>query len=202
MVKPNKKQQYRLNLNNDNELIIKVQKGDMEAFEQLLYRYDRQVLNIAHTFRNSEDDARDIYQEVFIRVFRGIKDFQFRSEFKTWLYRITTNVCITYENKKKKNKHDSLDRPYFEDDEATKFGDIIQGEYETDEQVLKNETSKYISIAINKLPAQQKLAFTLKYKQGYKIKEIAQMMNCAEGTVKRYLFTATNKMRTMLEKVI
>ena len=70
----------------DTQLILKAQQGDMSAFEELVYRYDRQVLNIAKSFRNSDDDAKDIYQEVFIRVFRGIKNFQFKSEFSTWLF--------------------------------------------------------------------------------------------------------------------
>ena len=86
-------------MHEDYKLIKNAQDGDMGAFEQLLYRYDRHVLNIAYSFRNNEDDAKDIYQEVFIRVHKGLKNFQFKSEFSTWLYRITTNVCISFKRK-------------------------------------------------------------------------------------------------------
>jgi RNA polymerase sigma-70 factor (ECF subfamily) len=78
----------------DNQLIINAQKGDMAAFEELVYRYDRHVMNIAKSFRNNDDDAKDIYQEVFLRVYRGLKNFQFKSEFSTWLYRI--KLCVYY----------------------------------------------------------------------------------------------------------
>ena len=64
-------------------------------------RYDRLVLNIAFSYRNNKDDADDIYQEVFLRVYKGLKNFQSRSKFSTWLYRITINVCIEFKRKAK-----------------------------------------------------------------------------------------------------
>lgn len=187
----------------DNTLIKKAQRGDMQAFEELIYKYDRHVLNIAKSFRNNEDDAKDIYQEVFMRVFKGLKNFQFKSEFSTWLFRITTNVCITFENKKKRHVHDSINREILSDDEegGATLADFIQGEGETDSLAVGSDLSKHINRALETLPGQQKMVFTLKYYQDYKIREIAKMMQCAEGTVKRYLFTATNKMREQLKGV-
>jgi len=184
----------------DNQLIINAQKGDMEAFEQLVYKYDRHVLNIAKSFRNSEDDAKDIYQEVFIRVYRGLKNFQFKSEFSTWLFRITTNVCISYSRGKK--QHDSIDREIVNDDEnSTTFADQLPGELRTDDTAVGSNLAMHINKALDQLPAQQKMAFTLKFYQDYKIKEIAEIMQCNEGTIKRYLFTATNKMREKLKGI-
>ena len=186
----------------DFTLIKRVQQGDMKAFEELIYRYDKQVLNIAASFRNSEDDAKDIYQEVFMRVYKGIKNFQFRSEFSTWLFRITTNVCITFKSKSQRHSHDSLNREVgHEEDESTTLGDFIAGDGFTDDRTIGNDISGYIEKAMETLPQQQKLAFTLKFYEGYKIKEISEMMNCTDGTVKRYLFTATNKMRSKLGKI-
>jgi len=182
----------------DNQLILNAQKGDMAAFEELVYRYDRHVLNIAKSFRNDDDDAKDIYQEVFIRVFRGLKNFQFKSEFSTWLYRITTNVCISYQRKKK--NHDSIDREIgSDDDDNTTFAENIKSDSITDNLAVGSDLSKYINKALETLPPQQKMAFTLKFYQEYKIKEIAEIMQCNEGTIKRYLFTATNKMREQLK---
>lgn len=182
----------------DNQLILNAQKGDMTAFEQLVYRYDRHVLNIAKSFRNSDDDAKDIYQEVFIRVYRGLKNFQFKSEFSTWLYRIAANVCITYQSRKK--QHDSIDKEIGnDDDDKTTFAEHLPGELKTDDTAVGSDLSKHINKALDTLPPQQKMAFTLKYYREYKIKEIADIMQCNEGTVKRYLFTATNKMRERLK---
>jgi len=170
----------------------------MAAFEELVYRYDRHVLNIAKSFRNNDDDAKDIYQEVFLRVYRGLKNFQFKSEFSTWLYRITTNVCITFQTRKK--THDSIDREILhdEDDTAT-VSDLLSSDDKTDLLAVGSDLSKHINRALETLPPKQKIAFTLKFYQEYKIKEIAEIMQCTEGTVKRYLFTATNKMRHQLK---
>jgi len=187
----------------DIQLIKKAQRGDQLAFEQLVYRYDRQVINIAMSFRNSEDDAQDIYQEVFIRVFRGLKNFKFKSEFSTWLFRITTNVCISYKAKKSRNTHRSLSEEISKDeDDIRTRADLLESDSSVQDETEMNEKQVYINKALEKLPAQQKLAFTMKYFDGYKIKEIAKMMQCAEGTVKRYLFNASSKMREQLKGVI
>lgn len=187
----------------DFQLIKQAQKGDQSAFEQLVFRYDRHVINIAMSFRNNEDDTKDIYQEVFLRVFKGLKNFQFKSEFSTWLFRITTNVCITHKVRKEKITHKSLDEEMSRDEEDIRTrGDLLKSETSLAKETESNENQKYINDALEQLPVQQKMAFTLKYFDGYKIKEIADMMQCAEGTVKRYLFNASQKMRSQLKGVI
>ena len=173
----------------------------MNSFEELVYRYDRYVLNIAHSFRNSDDDAKDIYQEVFMRVYRGLNNFQFKSEFSTWLFRITTNVCISFQRKKK--THDSLNAEVPFDDENTRtLEDIIPDGDSADEVAIGGDVSKYINLALNELPPQQKIVFTLKYFEEYKIREIAVMLQCSEGAVKKYLSTATHKMRNRLKNIM
>ena len=173
----------------------------MPAFEELVYRYDRHVLNIARSFRSSDDDAKDIYQEVFLRVYKGLNKFQFKSEFSTWLFRITTNVCISFHTRKK--THDSLDREIGrDDDDNTTVADLISSDDKTDHMAVGSDLSKHINKALDTLPPQQKMAFTLKFYHDYKIKEIAEIMQCNEGTIKRYLFTATKKMRERLKGIV
>lgn len=184
--------------NTDNQLIMNAQKGDMKAFEELIYRYDRHVLNIAKSFKNNDDDAKDIYQEVFLRVFKGLKNFQFKSEFSTWLFRITTNVCITHQSRKK--GHDSIDREIGNDENDTiSVGDGLSDFKSSDELALSTDTSYHIQKALNGLPPKQKMVFTLKHYEEYKIREIADIMQCTEGAVKKYLYTATHKMRSLLQ---
>lgn len=185
----------------DFQLIKEAQKGNMNAFEELLFRYDRQVLNIAASFRNDLDDAKDIYQEVFIRVYKGLKNFRFKSEFSTWLYRIATNVCITHQTRKKRHPHDSLNREVYGDESTTTMQELIEGGERTEDRAIGSDLSEHIETALNKLPQRQKMAFTLKYYEGYKIREIAEMMHCGDGTVKRYLHTATQKMRENLKDI-
>lgn len=184
----------------DTQLILGAQQGDTAAFEELVYRYDRQVLNIAKSFRCSDEDAKDIYQEVFLRVYRGLKDFQFKSEFSTWLFRITTNVCISFQSRKK--EMDSIDKEIGNDDEeGYTLADSIAADYSTDSMLLDSELRSSVNCALDKLPPRQKMVFTLKYYEDYKIKEIAEMMQCSEGSVKRYLFNASNKMRERLKSI-
>lgn len=185
----------------DNQLIIEAQKGDMKAFEELVYRYDRHVLGIAKSFRNNDEDAKDIYQEVFMRVYRGLKSFQFKSEFSTWLFRITTNVCITHQSRKK--NLESIDKEIYADEEtSTTLAETITNNEQADELAVSADLSKHINRALDDLPPQQKMVFTLKYFEEYKIREIADMMQCSEGAVKHYLFTATHKMRTKLRNLV
>jgi RNA polymerase sigma-70 factor (ECF subfamily) len=184
---------------NDRELIIKAQNGDAAAFEDLVYRYDRKVLSIALKYVNDRDDAKDIYQEVFIRVFKSLKNFQFRSEFSTWLYRIATNVCLTYRSRKKKRVMVSLDH---DGDERTQNIEIPVDEDDKsmpEASISNNELKERIDKEVNKLSPKKKMIFVLKYYEGYKIREIAEMLRCKEGTVKKSLFDAAEKLKEQLK---
>jgi RNA polymerase sigma-70 factor, ECF subfamily len=183
----------------DKELIIKAQGGDTAAFEDLVYRYDKKVLSIALKYANDRDDAKDIYQEVFIRVFKSLKSFQFRSEFSTWLYRVTTNVCLTYKGRKKKRIFLSIDNNEYEDSQTIEISTEENDESLPDVRVSSNELDEKINEEVNKLPPKKKMIFVLKYYEGYKIKEIAEMLHCKQGTVKKSLFDAAEKLKSQLE---
>ncbi|MEO8232136.1 MAG: RNA polymerase sigma factor [Ignavibacteriota bacterium] len=179
----------------DNELIINAQNGDVLAFEELMYRYDKMVLRIALKYTGNSDDSKDIYQDVFIKVFKGLSNFQFKSEFSTWLFRIATNTCITFKRKYNMTKHFSLN-----DDEDSNFlSSIPDDESLPDKLVANSEQGEKIDAALNNLSPNQKMSFLLKHYEGYKIREIAEMMNCKEGTIKKYLFEAVRKLKLQLE---
>lgn len=172
----------------------------MEAFEELIYRYDRHVLAIAASFRHSREDARDIYQEVFLRVYKSIKNFEGKSEFSTWLYRIATNVCLTFKSQNKKHQHASIDEEYESDESSFQpYSNISAEDCEADRRLMDEEITGEVRKAIETLSPQQKMVFTLKHLEEMKIKDIAKVMQCSEGTVKSYLFAATRKMRDKLK---
>lgn len=185
----------------DLDLIQHAKLGDMEAFEQLVYRYDKQVLTIAARYVQSAEDAKDIYQEVFLRVFRSLPRFQLRSQFSTWLFRITTNVCLSHRTKRKRHFHASLDQDS-EDEHGGTLADTMSDKSATDEQAEKSDTALHVAQAVETLSPKQKMVFTMKYYDGYKIREIAQMTGLNEGTVKRYLFAATRKVRHALQGLL
>ena len=187
---------------NDTDLIIQAQKGDQNAFEELVYRYDRNVLSIAMKYAINEDDAKDLYQEVFIRVYRGLKKFRFQSEFSTWLFRITTNVCLTYKSRSKDHLKVSIDNE-FEDDENefTAQEELIYEGSSPEEISSGTDLGEIVNSAVESLSPKQKMTFILKHYEGYKIREIAEMLNCKEGTVKKYLFDAIKNLRKKLSPV-
>jgi RNA polymerase sigma-70 factor (ECF subfamily) len=182
----------------EKELIIKAQNGDTIAFEQLVYNYDRAVLSIAMRYVRDEDDAKDIYQEVFIRVFRGLKKFEFRSEFSTWIFRITTNVCLTYKSRKKEQIMVPLEDE-IDDEKSYETIDIISRERSPEEETADNDLGLLIGNAVDSLTTRQRITFVLKHYEGYKIREIAEMLNCKEGTVKKYLFDAVKNLKKKLK---
>ena len=183
----------------EKELILKAQVGDQTAFEQLIYNYDRAVLSIAMRYVRNNDDAKDIYQEVFIRVYKSLKKFEFRSEFSTWIFRITTNVCLTYKSRKKNQLMVPLQEEFEEDNPEFGRVELISDEKSPEEETLNTDLKNFIGNAVDSLSERQRITFVLKHYEGYKIKEIAEMLNCKEGTVKKYLFDAINNLRKKLE---
>lgn len=186
----------------ERELILLAQRGDRRAFEDLVYRYDRKVLAIAASYTgNNLDDAKDVYQEVFLRVFKALPKFRFDARFSTWLYRIVVNVCLTHQRRQKTREADSLD--FVEDGEDQSLLDKqASDERSSDQKAYDGEVARHVAMAMKTLSPQQRLVFTLRHYEGYKLKEIAAMMNCAEGTVKKYLFTATERLRDSLKPVL
>ena len=172
----------------------------MQAFEELVRRYDGKVLSMAVQFTGDEDEAKDVYQEVFLRVYRALPKFQGRSQFSTWVHRIVVNVCKTHHAKRERRRQVSLDEPVGSegDGEAT-LADFLADGQTGESQFLNSETGRQLRTAMGRLSPKQKLVFTLRHYHGFKLREIATMMRCAEGTVKRHLFGATQKMRDLLK---
>ena len=186
----------------DIELIHQVKQGNDNAFEQLVYRYDRTVLSIALKYTGDTDDAKDLYQEVFIRAYRGINNFQFRSEFSTWIYRIAVNVCLSYKSRSKEYLKVSIK----EEDDDTDFTkdaseQLVYGGSSPEEEAAGSELAEIVDAALETLSPRQKITFVLKHYEGYKIREIAEMLNCKEGTVKKYLFDAIKNLRKKLSGI-
>ena len=181
-----------------NDIVEGIKKHDSNVLNFIYNKYFNEIRQYIFKNKGGEEDAKDIYQEVFIRVFRSLKKFQFRSEFSTWLYRITTNVCLSF--KKKQSRHHTVS---INDDENenSEVHEIPDGETSSPEQyVSSSEISSRINNALENLSQRQKMVFILKNYEGYKIKEIAVMLDCGEGTVKKYLFDANNKLRKYLSE--
>lgn len=183
----------------EERLVVQAQRGDMRAFEELVHRYDGKVLSIAIDYTGDADEAKDVYQEVFIRVFRALPRFRRRSSFSTWLYRIAVNVCKTHHSRRLKRKQVSLDQGLEYEDGSVSRLDLPDEANDAERTTLNSELARHMRMAIDGLSPKQKLIFTLRHYHGFKLREIAEMMRCAEGTVKRHLFTATQRLRERLK---
>jgi len=184
----------------ETELIMQAQRGNMDAFEQLVQRHDKKVFTIAAGYVHSADDAKDIYQEVFLRVYKGLPKFKYRSEFSTWIYRITTNVCLSHRSRRKRNLHTSLDQNVSDEDgQPHPLKDTLSDNVSADQQTHNAEITLRVEQALKTLSPRQRMVFTMRHYEGYKLKEIAEMMKCREGTVKKYLFEATARLRKQLK---
>lgn len=120
------------------------------------------------------------------------------SKFSTWLHRIVTNVCLTHRSRRKRYEYTSLDQ---EHEGARPLAETIADRSSTDTNTMNAEIQEQVRQAMHALSPQQKLVFTLRHFEGFKLREIAVQMNCAEGTVKKYLFTATERLRERLKEV-
>ena len=135
----------------DTEFVLRAQKGDVIAFEELVQRYDKQVLTIALSRVQNPEDAKDIYQEVFIRVYRAIKSFRLDSKFSTWLHRITINVCLTHRSRKRKHIHASLDEEIETDQGRYSLSETLADRGRTDQQTMNSEISTQVQSAMERL---------------------------------------------------
>jgi RNA polymerase sigma-70 factor, ECF subfamily len=186
----------------DRELILNAQGGDLDAFGELVQKYDRHVLSLAFSYARNSDDAKDIYQETLIRAYRSIRKFEMRSEFSTWLYRIATNVCVSFKSSQRRYAEifSTVNRrrePGRADDPAPepRSSDSTEGEF------MRAELGRQIERALDKLSPMQRLVFTMKHYEGYKLREIASITDCAEGTIKKHLYEAVRRLQKELEGV-
>ncbi len=183
---------------NEEDVIKQAQSGCMRSFECLVKRYDRFVVSLAYSYIRNDDDVKDIYQEVFMRVYKSLSGFNFESKFSTWLYRITANVCLTHRSRRQKQYHTLLDTVV----EQENSPEAMTDHYSPDKQLMDSEIPKHVQKAMNILSPNQRMVFLLRFIKGYKIKEIGEVMNISEGTVKNYLFTATERMRDKLRYLL
>jgi RNA polymerase sigma-70 factor (ECF subfamily) len=181
------------------ELIRAVQQGDQSAFETLVRSYDQSVLGLAMNLLRSPEDARDAYQEAFLRVYKNIHSFRFDCSFYTWLYRIVTNICLDHLRKRKIRKEESalvetsegpIDRTYsVEEDRAA--GD-------PERNLWNRQLGSRILAALEELTPRERMVFELRHYQGMRLRAIGEILETTEEAAKNCLFRATQKMRAGL----
>ena len=183
----------------DASLIRAAQKGDEEAFERLVRAHDEGVLRLAMNLLRSPEDARDIYQEAFLRVYRNLHKFRFDCSFHTWLYRIVTNLCLDQLRKRKVRREES---GTLETDEGTKdrMDTMPERRAESDpqRQLFSAEIQSRIGEVLAELTPRERMVFELRHYQGMRLRAIGDVLGTSEEAAKNCLFRATQKMRAGL----
>jgi RNA polymerase sigma-70 factor (ECF subfamily) len=179
----------------DEELVSLARSGDHKAFEELVERHKQKAYRIAFDFARDREEAKDLSQEAFLRAYTHLGNFDGRSGFYTWFYRILVNVCLDYKRRKQRTSAEEFNEAI---EHQVEPSHISQKPPAPDQQVLAGQLSRKVSAALEALPPKQRTAFILKNNQGLSIKEIAAMMQTAEGTVKVHLHRAVTALRQSL----
>jgi len=187
----------------ERALIRSAQQGDRDAFEELVRRYDQDVLRLALQITRRPEDAHDLYQEAFLKVYRNLDRFRFECSFYTWLYRVVTNVCLDHLRRRSSRPEDQAPEspaPASAADEDFFDRQAHPSPHSNPERALMGkELGRRISLAMERLSARERLVFELKHFQGLRLRVIGEMLGTTEETVKNSLFRATRKLRSNLE---
>ncbi|NOU48347.1 MAG: RNA polymerase sigma factor [Bacteroidales bacterium] len=182
----------------DIELIDIILSGDKNKYAILIEKYQPMVFRVCRGFVFYKEDADDLMQEVFIKVFRALDTFNQQAAFSTWLYRITLNTCLNYKRKTERNqfflRFNKLGIRDLKKSE-TLMSESIQ---QADQPMIDNQHATQIKQAINRLPEKQQAAFVLSKYEDMPQQEIAQVMNISVGAVEQLLFRARENLRIQL----
>ena len=183
-------------------LVVEAQAGSRTAFEELVRRYDRDVLRLALNLMKRPEDARDVYQEAFLKVYRNLHRFRFECSFYTWLYRIVTNVCLDQLRRRQARPEDQAPEASSTHDEGiTDFFERQKEQRPTldpERRLLGQEIQTRIATAMELLSPRERVVFEMKHYQGLKLRAIGDALGTTEETVKNSLFRATRKLRSQL----
>ena len=187
----------------ERALVAEAQAGSRSAFEELVRRFDRDVLRLALNLMKRPEDARDVYQEAFLKVYRNLHRFRFECSFYTWLYRIVTNVCLDHLRRRQARPEDQAPEMSSGQHEEG-ITDFFERQREhrptlDPERVLMGQEIKArLARAMERLSPRERIVFEMKHYQGLKLRAIGDVLGTTEETVKNSLFRATRKLRNEL----
>lgn len=180
------------------QLIAGLQEGNEEAFRMLVQQHQRRVYNVCLSLLQHAEDAEDVTQEVFIEVYESISRFKGAAKLSTWLYRVSTTKCLDHLRAKKRKKRFGIVLTLF----GTESNEPLyeQSSFEHPGIALeKKENSKILFAAINRLPENQRTAFTLHKIENLSYKEVADAMNLSLASVESLLFRAKQNLQKLLQ---
>jgi RNA polymerase sigma-70 factor, ECF subfamily len=183
----------------DEEVVALCQQGEAQYFEVLVRRYMEKAFRIALDFTHNTEEAKDLSQDAFLRAFSRIKQFDGRSSFYTWFYRLVVNLCLDYTRRKGRVSWEPLER---ETDDGPEPMELTDSSSTPDQEAIAGETVRRVDQTLHAMPKNQRTAFLLRNHQGLSISDIAKVMKTTEGTVRVYLHRAVAALRQSLVELV
>jgi RNA polymerase sigma-70 factor (ECF subfamily) len=183
----------------DEALVEMCQRGQSQYFELLVRRYMQKAFHIAFGFTRDTETAKDLSQDAFLRAFAKIKQFDGRSTFYTWFYRILVNLCLDHARRNGKVVWQSLDDL---SDARGEQRQLADHRFQPDQEAIAGEATRRASETLQAMPNKQRTAFMLRNQQGLSIADVAKVMKTTEGTVRVYLHRAVAALRQSLVEFV
>jgi RNA polymerase sigma-70 factor (ECF subfamily) len=177
----------------ETELIAKAREGDRESFTVLVQRYERRVVGVALAVVHNQDDALELAQETFVRAFENLKNFESRSSFSTWLYRIAANLSIDFW--RREGRHNVLRG----EDAENELRRLPSSQGDSYKAASRSELGERLKEALEQLTPEHRAVVLLREVEGLSYDEISDVLQCPRGTVMSRLHYARNKLRSILK---
>jgi RNA polymerase sigma-70 factor, ECF subfamily len=186
----------------DADVMLRVKAGDDSAFDYLVQKYRRPIINFMYRMAHNSAAAEDLAQEVFLRVYRSRANYEPTAKFTTWLYRIATNLGVNYARDTRHERPENvmnLDEP---DTETGQAPDLADKTANVEEEILRRERLAAIKAKVEALPERQKMAVLMHKYQQMDYRQIAEVLKLSESATKSLLFRAYETLRQELKEFI
>jgi RNA polymerase sigma-70 factor (ECF subfamily) len=183
----------------DKKLIIKCKKYDKLSFKELFQMYEKYLYYLCYSYTQNQQDALDLVQEIYIKVFNNINKFDDNMPFHPWMRRISVNTCLNF-RRTIKNNIVSLNQSINEEDGTLE--DVLLADDQVEEEILNLETKDIIKTNLKELPEKYRIIIVLRYYENLDYNEIAKLLNKPLGTVKTELYRAKALLKDKLKNVM
>ena len=184
------------------ELVAQITAGNIELFEIIVERYQGEIYRIAWRLTQNYDDASDVVQETFLRMYRALRSWTGKAEFSTWVYRIAVNTALDYLRRQAKHYRR---RVYIDEtaEESLEYRQRLEGiEYNVPRNgAQSNQHRELIHKLLLRLSPMQRKCFLLHYYQELSIQEVSEIVRCSVGSVKRHIFRAKKRLKKLLKEI-
>jgi len=186
----------------DTNLMLRLKDGEQDAFREIVERHKLSVINLCLRFTGNRDDAEDLAQEIFIRVYQAAPRYQVTASFTTWLYRITVNLCLNYQRRQKIIQFFSLDHNKNSPDQVKYQIPELTVKEQPDTELEKKEIQYFVQQAIQSLPENQKTAIILYRYHNLSYQEIADVLDTTISAVESRLHRAKENLKKKLKSLV